>query len=41
MSTLATGTRSLLPILLLLLLAGVLVFVVLPAVLTAAGGTAT
>jgi hypothetical protein len=40
MSTLATGTRSLLPTLLLLLLVGVLVLVVLPAVLAAAGGTA-
>jgi hypothetical protein len=41
MSTLATGTRSLLPTLLLVLLVGVLVLVVLPAVLAAAGGTAT
>jgi hypothetical protein len=41
MSTLATRTRSLLPTLLLMLLAGVLVLVVLPAVLSAAGGTAT
>jgi hypothetical protein len=41
MSTLAAGTRSLLPRLLLLLLAGVLVLVVLPAVLAIAGGTAT
>lgn len=41
MSTLATGTRSLLPTLLLILLVGVLVLVVLPAVLAAAGGTAT
>lgn len=41
MSTLASGTRSLLPTLLLILLVGVLVLVVLPAVLVAAGGTAT
>ena len=41
MSTLAAGTRSLLPRILLLLLAGVLVLVVLPAVLAIAGGTAT
>jgi len=41
MSTLAAGTRSLLPTLLLILLVGVLVLVVLPAVLAAAGGTAT
>ena len=41
MSTLVAGTRSLLPSLLLILLAGVLVLVVLPAVLAAAGGTAT
>jgi hypothetical protein len=41
MSTLAAGTRSLLPALLLVLLVGVLVLVVLPAVLAAAGGTAT
>jgi hypothetical protein len=41
MRTLAAGTRSLLPSLLLILLAGVLVLVVLPAVLAAAGGTAT
>jgi len=41
MSTFATGTKSLLPTLLLVLLATVLVLVVLPAVLLAAGGTAT
>jgi hypothetical protein len=41
MSALAVGTRSLLPRILLLLLAGVLVLVVLPAVLAIAGGTAT
>jgi hypothetical protein len=41
MSTLVTGTRSLLPRILLLLLAGVLVLVVLPAILAIAGGTAT
>jgi hypothetical protein len=41
MSTLSHGTRSLLPTLLLLLLATVLVLGVLPAVLAAAGGTAT
>lgn len=41
MSTFAHGTRSLLPTLLLVLLASVLVLVVLPAVLLAAGGTAT
>jgi hypothetical protein len=41
MSTLAAGTRSLLPRLLLLLFAGVLVLVVLPAILAIAGGTAT
>ncbi len=41
MSTLAAGTRSLLPALLLVLLVSVLVLVVLPAVLAAAGGTAT
>jgi len=41
MSTLTAGTRSLLPRILLLLLAGVLVLVVLPAVLAIAGGTAT
>jgi hypothetical protein len=41
MSTLAAGTRSLLPRILLLLLAGVLVLVVLPAILAIAGGTAT
>jgi hypothetical protein len=41
MSTLAAGTRSLLPRILLLLLAGVLVLVVLPAMLAIAGGTAT
>jgi hypothetical protein len=41
MSTLVTGTRSLLPTLLLIALAIVLVLVVLPAVLAAAGGTAT
>jgi hypothetical protein len=41
MKTLTSGTRSLLPTLLLLLLVGVLVLVVLPAVLAAAGGTAT
>jgi hypothetical protein len=40
MSTLAAGTRSLLPALLLVLLVSVLVLVVLPAVLAAAGGTA-
>lgn len=41
MSTLAAGTRSLLPALLLVLFVSVLVLVVLPAVLAAAGGTAT
>ncbi len=41
MSTLANGTRSLLPTLLLVMVVGVLVLVVLPAVLEAAGGTAT
>ncbi len=41
MSTLVAGTRSLLPTLLLILLAGVLVLVVLPVVLAAAGGPAT
>jgi len=40
-STLAAGTRSLLPRLLLLLFAGALVLVVLPAILAIAGGTAT
>ncbi len=40
MSTLVTGTRSLLPTLLLVLLAGVLVLVVLPAVFLAAAGPA-
>ncbi len=39
MRTLAERTRSLLPTLLLLLLAGVLVLAVLPAVLAAAGRT--
>jgi len=41
MSTLLTGTRSLLPTLLLVAVVSVLVLVVLPAVLAAAGGTAT
>jgi hypothetical protein len=41
MSTLAAGPGSLLPRLLLLLFAGVLVLVVLPAILAVAGGTAT
>jgi hypothetical protein len=41
MSTLVTGTRSLLPTLLLVAVASVLVLLVLPAVLLAAGGTAT
>jgi hypothetical protein len=41
MSTLVAGTRSLLPTLLLVAVASVLVLVVLPAVLMAAGGTAT
>jgi hypothetical protein len=40
MSTLAAGTRSLLPRILLLLLAGVLVLFVLPAILALAGGAA-
>jgi hypothetical protein len=40
MRTLATGTRSLLPALLLVLLVGALVLVVLPAILAAAAGTA-
>jgi hypothetical protein len=40
MSTLVAGTRFLLPTLLLVLLVSVLVLVVLPAVLAAAGGTA-
>jgi hypothetical protein len=38
MSSLIAGTRSLLPTLLLVLLAGLLVLVALPAVLAAAGG---
>ncbi len=41
MSTLARGSRSLLPTLLLVALASALVLVVLPAVLVAAGGTAS
>jgi hypothetical protein len=41
MSTLAAGTRSLLPALLLILIVGVLVLVVLPAILAVAGGAAT
>jgi hypothetical protein len=41
MSALASGTRSLLPRILLLLLAGALVLVVLPEILAIAGGTAT
>jgi hypothetical protein len=41
MSTLAAGTRSLLPALLLILVVGVLVLVVLPAILAVAGGAAT
>jgi len=41
MSTLAAGTRSLLPTLLLILGVGVLVLVVLPAILAVAGRTAT
>ena len=41
MSTLAAGTRSLLPTLLLILVVGVLVLVVLPAILAVAGGAAT
>ncbi len=40
MSTLAAGTKSLLPTLLLVAVVSVLVLVVLPAVLAAAGGTA-
>lgn len=41
MSTLAAGTKSFLPTLLLVAVVSVLVLVVLPAVLMAAGGTAT
>ena len=41
MSTLAAGTRSLLPTLLLILGVGVLVLVVLPAILAVAGRAAT
>lgn len=41
MNTLTARTRSFLPTLLLMLLAGVLVLVVLPAILAAAGATAT
>ena len=40
MSKFVTGTRSLLPTLLLVAVVSVLVLVVLPAVLAAAGGTA-
>jgi competence protein ComGC len=40
MSTFAAGTKSLLPTLLLVAVVSVLVLVVLPAVLAAAGGTA-
>ncbi len=41
MSALARGSRSLLPTLLLVALVSALVLVVLPAVLVAAGGTAS